>query len=590
MSPRDEYRRRLTGVEEEIARLRARDERIANLRLFLFAGALVLAALAWYWQLFTGWWLAAPAVLFVALAIRHAQVQREWIRAERVAAHYRHALARIEDRWAGLGQTGERFSDPHHVYAADLDLFGKGSLFDLLSTARTRAGEETLARWLLAPATLDEIRRRQACVEELASRLDLRRDLAILGQESRVGVQPTALLDWCESTNLLNERWLKILAVAMPIAAAIAVGVWAAWGWFVPFLIVLLLEGALLRSQSKRLGRILSETEHAFEDLNLLAQLPGRIEREPAESAALTSLIGRLSSHGIKASNAISRLATIVQFMESRRNFIIQVIALPTLYTLQVALAAERWKRLHGHQVRDWLDAIGEIEALLSLAAYRYEHPDDPMPKFVDGPGTFRARALGHPLLAPRACVRNDVEIADPTRLLLISGSNMSGKSTLLRTIGINTVLAMAGAPVRAASVELSALQVGASIRVNDSLQEGSSRFYAEITRLRQLYELTASSTPLLFLLDELLQGTNSHDRRAGAEGIVRAFVDRGAIGLVSTHDLALTDLVPDGRLRNQHFEDEFTDGRLVFDFKLRDGVVNRSNGLALMRSIGLDV
>jgi DNA mismatch repair ATPase MutS len=148
----------------------------------------------------------------------------------------------------------------------------------------------------------------------------------------------------------------------------------------------------------------------------------------------------------------------------------------------------------------------------------------------------------------------------------------------------------MAGAPVRAASVELTALQVGASIRVNDSLQEGSSRFYAEITRLRQLYELASGSVPLLFLLDELLQGTNSHDRRAGAEGIVRAFLDRGAIGLVSTHDLALTDLVADGRLRNHHFEDDFTDGRLAFDFKLRDGVVSRSNGLALMRSIGLDV
>jgi DNA mismatch repair ATPase MutS len=169
----------------------------------------------------------------------------------------------------------------------------------------------------------------------------------------------------------------------------------------------------------------------------------------------------------------------------------------------------------------------------------------------------------------------------------------MSGKSTLLRTVGINTVLAMAGAPVRARSLQLTELQIGASIRINDSLHDGSSRFYAEITRLRQLFDLAQdSSRSLLFLLDELLQGTNSWDRRSGAEGIVRAFVARGAIGLISTHDLALTEFagLPAGALRNVHFQDELHDGRMTFDFKLRDGVVTKSNAMELMRSIGLEV
>jgi DNA mismatch repair ATPase MutS len=237
------------------------------------------------------------------------------------------------------------------------------------------------------------------------------------------------------------------------------------------------------------------------------------------------------------------------------------------------------------------------MEALLSLAAYSFEHPADPFPEFADGTASFSSDEIGHPLVPAALCVRNDVTISGETKVLLVSGSNMSGKSTLMRAIGINVVLAMAGAPVRARRLKLTPLQVGASIRVNDSLREGSSRFYAEITRLRQILDLAGGDSacgdqPLLFLLDELLQGTNSKDRRIGAEGVVRALVNRGAIGLVSTHDLALTDIggSVEGHLRNVHFQDELANGKMTFDYKLREGVVTKSNGLGLMRSIGLEV
>src|SRR6185437_14066931 len=189
-------------------------------------------------------------------------------------------------------------------------------------------------------------------------------------------------------------------------------------------------------------------------------------------------------------------------------------------------------------------------------------------------------------------CVRNSVRLCETTRVLLVSGSNMSGKSTLLRAIGINTVLATAGAPVRAKQLRLTPLHVGASIRINDSLQDGSSRFYAEIKRIRRIFDLAGNEVPLLFLLDELLQGTNSRDRLVGAEGVIAALLDRLAIGLVSTHDLALTEMGGriGGRLHNVHFEEEFQGGRMHFDYKLREGIITKSNGIALMRSIGLDV
>lgn len=271
---------------------------------------------------------------------------------------------------------------------------------------------------------------------------------------------------------------------------------------------------------------------------------------------------------------------------------IVGLLDIPLMYSVHVAFAADRWRSDHGHAVRRWLEAIGEIEALISLGTYSYEHPADPFPEFTEGAARFESEEIGHPLVPAGRCVRNSVRLCGDTRVLLVSGSNMSGKSTLLRTVGINTVLAMAGAPVRAQRLRLTSLHVGASIRINDSLQEGSSRFYAEITRLRKLFDLADRDLPLLFLLDELLQGTNSNDRRIGAEGVLHAFLDRGAIGMVSTHDLALAEIGGplDGHVHNVHFQEEFEDERIHFDYKLREGIVTKSNGLALMRSIGLDV
>jgi DNA mismatch repair ATPase MutS len=238
------------------------------------------------------------------------------------------------------------------------------------------------------------------------------------------------------------------------------------------------------------------------------------------------------------------------------------------------------------------LAAVGEFEALSSLAGYSYEHPQDPFPELIGDGACFEGQGIGHPLIPESRSVRSDLCLSNELRVLVVSGSNMSGKSTLLRTVGTNTVLALAGAPVRARRLRLSTLQVGASIRIQDSLQAGTSRFYAEITRLRQIVDLTKETLPVLFLLDELLHGTNSHDRRIGAEGVVRGLIGRSAIGLITTHDLALAgiaeELMP--RAANVHFEDHLVSGKLTFDYRLRPGVVQRSNALELMRAVGLEI
>jgi hypothetical protein len=491
----------------------------------------------------------------------------------------------------GQGSSGARFEEPHHVYAADLDLFGTGSLFELLSVARTRMGEERLASWLLSPADPAAIRSRQASVSDLRARLDLREDFALEGRSDRVGVQPEELLAWAEASNELTGWRIAALAIALPLLALGGLIVLVAWGFITPLVAVLIIQALVLRAFAPAIQKVVLGTENAFEDLRLFAGLLMRIEREEFAAEPLRDEVRRLASHTLPAWKTIAKLSTVVGFVEGRRNIIVAVLQVPLLYSLQTALAAERWRKAHGAAIRPWVEVLGEMEALLSLAAYAYEHPEDSFPEIVEGPACFEGTALGHPLMPAAKCVRNDVSLCGTTRMLLVSGSNMSGKSTLLRTVGSNAVLAMTGAPVRAGSLRLTALQVGASIRINDSLHEGSSRFYAEITRLKQLVTLMDGSLPLLVLLDELLQGTNSKDRRVGAEGILRAFMQRGAIGLISTHDLALTDFEsPDGALRNVHFEDALVDGHMTFDFRLREGVVTRSNGVELMRSIGLEV
>jgi len=597
LSPSEEYRQRQQAREARSAHFEKLHIRLGNIRLLV-----VIAALIAVWWRFEGsdfsvWWLLLPVLLFVALAAFHASVLRKRSYAERAVDVYRKGLARIEDRWIGSGNQGERINLSSSLYATDLDLFGHGSLFQLLSQARTRMGEDALASWLLGQASPSEIIKRHAAITELRTRLDLREEMAILGgdqksEDLQIGVHPEALTKWAETPDHLSRQSLRWLALLLAVGAIGTAIIWGKLGIKVPFFSVVLVEGIVLAVLRRPTKEVLESTPHAFEDVKLLASLLARLESEEFEAPLLQEIKHELSSHRLAASRAIAGLGTIVQCIYSLDNPIMRLFDLPLLYSVQIAYAAEGWRRSHGVAVRSWLNAMGEFEALLSIAAYSYEHPADPFPEFIEGEPTFSAMQIGHPLIPAAKCVRNNVSICGETRVLLVSGSNMSGKSTLMRAVGINTVLAMAGAPVRAERLQLTPLRVGASILVNDSLLEGNSRFYAEITRLRQICVLAEERPPVLFLLDELLQGTNSHDRLIGAEGIIGTLVNSGAIGFVSTHDLALTNIatLAKGSLQNVHLQDEIVDGKMRFDFLLRDGVVPKSNGIELMRLIGLKV
>jgi hypothetical protein len=590
--PHLEYAERLRERRAVSARLDRRHAALGYAKVALFVLTVLTGWVAFTQRWYSAWWLAAPAAGLGGLALEHERVIRARKAAARACAFYQKGLQRLEDRWAGTGESGERFDDPAHPYAEDLDLFGKGSLFELLCTTRLRTGEETLARFLLEPAEPDVVRARQEAVRELCPRLDLREQIALLGEDLRSRINPRALAAWAEQPLTLDAPAARTCATVLALAALATLAVWALFGVVEFFLGVAVLEAVFFLRFRARVSGVVDVVGDPAYGIALLAEVLGRLEREPFSSARLVELRNMLYTGSVPPSHAIARLNRLISLLYSRDNLLLRIVGPPLLWTTQVAFSIEAWRKKYGPSVRPWLAAVGEIEALSAFANYAFEHPADPFPEFVEGEACFEGEALGHPLVAESRSVRNDVRLSSELRVLVVSGSNMSGKSTLLRVVGTNAVLAQAGAPVRARSLRLAPLVLGASIRTLDSLQGGTSRFYTEIKRLRQLVDLTKGPRPVLFLLDELLHGTNSHDRRIGAEAVIRTLVERRAIGLLTTHDLALAEIVEvlAPRAANVHFEDHIESGRITFDYLLRPGLVRKSNALELMRSVGLDV
>jgi len=592
-SPKDEYISRMNVLALAAARYAQRDKLFAGAKLAV--GLATVVIVVWLAKYHTARiaYAFVPIAVLIALFIWHESVLHSLRRCARLRNFYEQGVARLEDRWAGTGQTGEQFLDLSHPYARDLDIFGKGGLFELLCTARTRAGESTLAAWLLARASLEEIEQRREAIKELAPNLDFRELMALAGEDVRVGVHPESLIAWSESSTRLTPH--HVLRVVLPLLGTcwlVSIALWFLWDWGVAALAMSLLNLAITYRLHPRVRRSISEIDESAHDLNILGSILKEIEQAQFTSTKLAGLQASLLSRASNPSQAIRRLNKRVTWLDAHENWFVKVFDLFIFWTPQWVLAIEEWRGLHGPDVRRWIEVTGEVEALSAFGCYAYEHPEDIFPKFVEHVTVLHAESMAHPLLPRSQAVANDLKLDSDLQLIVVSGPNMAGKSTFIRCVGINVVLAQAGAPVCARRLVLSRLAVAASICILDSLQGGLSRFYAEILRLKTIDEMCKGDVPVLFLLDELLSGTNSHDRRVGTESFVRHLLAQGAIGLITTHDLALAKIAEDMKERaaNFHFSDQLEDGRLRFDYKLSPGTVQTTNALKLMRSIGLEV
>ncbi|MGH6689382.1 MAG: MutS-related protein [Longimicrobiales bacterium] len=511
-------------------------------------------------------------------------------------------LLRLDRQWNALPRRAASRDLQDHAYGRDLDLFGRPSLAQLLGPVSTPAGAAALEDWLLVPASPEQVMSRQEAIRELAPLNDLRDHVAAHALRARE-VKPEEFrpfLEWVEEPPLMTGHvawrlasWILPVATIALIAADVAdVGVPRLW------LIPLLASAALSLG---RPGATVRDTfRRAFSREGMFKGYPELIETITDSRFASPLLAGvqeRLSAGGVPAPAQMRRLQRLMHLADLRYSPMMYLpIQLLLLWDFHVMSRVDRWRRVSGPHVRRWLAAAGEIEALSSLAALAHDHPDWSFPEVQPSADAFLAERLGHPMLPPDARVDNDVAVGPPGTFLLVTGSNMSGKSTLLRAIGLNTVLALTGAPVCASRLRLPPLTLWTSIHVEDSLVRGVSFFMAQLQRMKAIVsaaDAAARGERLLYLLDEILQGTNTAERRIAATRVIGHLVERGAIGAVTTHDLELAE-EPSLAAAAQpvHFRESVQaaeDGPLMtFDYKLRPGVATSTNALKLMEIVGL--
>jgi hypothetical protein len=583
--------------------------RLSRLRLiaFLPAVAFLLFGLN---RAASPWPFVAACALFAsfaALVVWHAKVEERiaWFEALRLVNV--RAVARLSREWQALpgDELPLALGGPdvleQHPYALDLDVFGHASVFQWLGPAATAGGAATLASWLLAPADRDEAVARQQAAGEAARLHEWREQFAARGVlAAPMGqAQIDRLLDWAESrtTILPGGAALRVTVVALTaiiwvtVALAIA-GLVPGMLWLIPVLPAIVLWFALARPIHSAFDRA-GAGQRA---LSRYADLFAHSASHAFESPRLADVQGRLSAGGASAYACMQRLNRVLGFAELRSgaallHFPIQAL---TLWDFHVAFALERWRRVAGSRIRGWMEALAELDAIARLAWVRHDYPGWAVPAFDDDP-TIVARDIAHPLIPDDRRVANDVEVGPPGTLLLVTGSNMSGKSTLLRAIGVNTILANAGSCVCASALRLPAVDLQTSIRVHDSLERGLSYFMAALGRLKAVVDSAEHERPgrvLLYLLDEILQGTNSAERAIAVRAVARHLLESGAIGAMTTHDLTLTEDEPlESAARFVHFTETLDEGGgMSFDYRLRPGVATSRNALRLMKMIGIEL
>lgn len=589
-----EYQNKAEALHASLLQTQAAQTRFAVLTAGLIA-LLVIGMVGFTWREATSW--IPPLLLTCAAAWsgrRFSRFRQESFKLSRLRRMYESGVDRLNGHWAGKGATGDEFSRDRHLYERDLNILGQASMFELLCTARTGLGKRRLAGYLLDLPERDETLARQDAVRELASRQDLREKSCLLGSYSSQDSEWEPFHRWQEARPVEASRWLPwimlvnscaiIPMIVIPWAAGPGNGLWAVVAPFLALAVVLQAAfGFALRGRIQPALEGLRAIGHEAELFRRGLEL---LEAQQFRSAKLTGLVESVKG----ASGAVRRLERIIRAVaECNKEWFYGPSRLLLLHA-QLALAGERWKVRHSRELTVWLEAWAEFEALNSLGGYAHEHPEDVFPEIAENATAFEASALGHPLLPEGACVRNDVELDGDRRFYLVSGSNMAGKSTFLRTMGVNAVLASAGAPVRAERARISSFAVCASFSVADSLAEGKSKFMAEVERLRETLLLTGGGKPVLFAIDEILSGTNSRDRRVAAESFVRALIAGGAVGALSTHDLALAEIADDPALRgsNVHMESSDPADPFAFDYVLKPGVSTHSNALAIARLAGV--
>ncbi len=592
------HQERVESYEGEIAALRRTDTRISTARLVSFFAALVLLLSGAIGEssLQVGLGVGA-ALLFILFLILHTRALKALEAATiRRDIHGRH-VARTNGIWLEFPQSPEGDYPSDHAYAWDIDVAGQGSLVQRIDVSGTRLGHARLREWLGECGSLGDIAERQRAVAELATEVDFRVELeaAATVPSGNGKLDGSRFLEFTNLPSFFDARpWLKLVAIALPVltvsslaASAAGISPYRIWPFtLLSQFVLLLIVGAPLRRVydlvTARRGAL-----EAFEGMLL------KLERAGFESPLLVDLQARVSPGGRPPSSHLRGLRRWVGFADLRTQPLAHIFVNPLLlWDLNVLQGLEAWNRRSGQHVSAWFEALADLEALASLACLLELDPAARLPEVVSSPEPLLATQIEHPLLQADTRIANDVALRGLGTALIVTGSNMAGKSTLLRAVGLNVALALAGGPVCADRMQVPYLRLRASMRARDSLQQGASYFLAELNKLRTVVRNLETDPPVLFLLDELLRGTNERARHLGAKAVLMHLIDRAATGLVATHDTQLAALETDypTRLHNVHFTDIERDGEMVFDYHVRPGIVQTSNALKLLALAGIEV
>ena len=593
----DKFQQRKAEYKSKLSKTQNGSNLISTFRFLLFIAASGLLGFGVYsTQYYYGYYALIILFVFIGLVIMHSLFKAKIILLEKMVEINENALLRLAGKWTTFTESGEKFVDHGHPYTTDLNIFGQGSLFQYINTTCSFIGEQTLAKHLSSSAPLEEIKPRQEAVLELSSRLDFRQHFQAVGADEFFKNNDLAdLLSWSEEQALVGYKKLMGYICLLP---ALTLTLLVAGLFFdVPlyyFVISLSAQVIITVAGEIIVSKTFSKTEKAAIQLKRYVKLLRCIKAEEFKAPFLLKLKQKLKTDPHTALKQIKVLSKIADRLHLRHAYpgIYHPVNAAFLWDIYTFFKLERWKRKVGPSLRTWFNVVGEFEALSSLAILAHYNPDWIFPQVENGFPRLEAKALGHPLISDGLRVGNDICLPQPGLVWLITGSNMSGKSTLLRTAGINLVLAYAGAPVCAEKMLCSMMNVYSKMQVHDNLEEKVSTFYAELKRMKMIIDAAKTQDPLIFLLDEIFRGTNSRDRIFATSNVIKQLQRLSAIGLVTTHDLELSVLEEEcvGNIFNYHFTDKIQDGRIYFDYKLKHGVSQTANALALMKMIGIEV
>lgn len=529
----------------------------------------------------------------------------------------KNSIERLNGRWNLFEDTGEEFIDASHNYSYDLDIFGKNSLFQWINTSNTYIGRQKLKNALTEiPKDKQDIYDRQAAVEEIAEKIYFRQRLEAEGKRILNGRQnPKELFLWMKQRNnrIIEKRLIcgvrilstvttiftitlfaRIVAFLFSLLLGIQIfvpKVFYSVPYYIPILLIAIQFIILMIKKEDRMKNLII-AEKYNNSISTYKNMLKYIEKHKFKSKYISNLCRNLYDvNGESSSKQISEFSRICECIASRRNMVYLILNPILMMDYHLTISLEIWKKNSGDNFENYLNVIAELEALCSLAVIRYDNPNWSMPKIDDKKTRIIAENIGHPLLGEKR-VCNSVKVEEPHEVILITGSNMSGKSTFMRTIGINIILAYAGAPVCADIFNCSIMRLYTCMKTNDNLKEGISSFYAEMLKIKNIVEASKEGKPILFLLDEIFKGTNSKDRHTGAKILIKQLSRKGNIGFVSTHDIELGELEKESnsRVKNYHFSEYYYDNKICFDYKIKMGVSNTRNAMYLMKLAGIEI